>query len=198
MDQCSGFSMVERRAFWRMAVELQRQSGLSGTEFCRREQINAKTFLKWRQRLAACAAMESRGPMGPADGRPGDSGHRPNHHPPVSACGHGATVNPLFLPLRIESESMTYPTGHGSWADRAAGAADSDTAGRGCAVEIILRGQRRIMLRDDGRVPMCLAEVVRVLESVENAAVTSVAAGARVSTVPPAAAALAVGQGEVC
>ena len=46
--------------FWRLAVALQRGCGLSMAEFCRREGLVAKTFYKWRDRLAQRDAWHGR------------------------------------------------------------------------------------------------------------------------------------------
>ena len=42
---------AEKWEFWRVAVEMQRDSGLSVTEFCRREGLKASSFFAWRKRL---------------------------------------------------------------------------------------------------------------------------------------------------
>ncbi len=196
MDQCSGFSIVERRAFWRMAVELQRESGMTGAEFCRREQLHAKTFWKWRQRLALAAGGDGVGTGGTAEAVGANWGRRI-----APASGNADAVNPLFLPLQIQTESMEPPVGHGSGADRVPGVDGVDcggVVGCGYAVEIILRGQRRIMLRDDGRVPACLGEVVRILESVECSAVATVAAGSSAADVARVAGVMGVHRHKEC
>ena len=41
----------EKREFWRAAVELQRESGLSVVAFCEREGLKAPTFFAWRKKL---------------------------------------------------------------------------------------------------------------------------------------------------
>ena len=42
----------ERREFWRAAVELHMESGLSVHEFCQREGLGQASFYAWRKRLA--------------------------------------------------------------------------------------------------------------------------------------------------
>src|SRR6056297_817438 len=42
----------ERREFWRAAVELHAESGLSVHEFCQREGLGQASFYAWRKRLA--------------------------------------------------------------------------------------------------------------------------------------------------
>ena len=41
----------EKREFWRAAVDLQRESGLSVVAFCEREGLKAPTFFAWRKKL---------------------------------------------------------------------------------------------------------------------------------------------------
>lgn len=45
-------SRDEVRSFWRMAIELQQDSGLSIAEFCRREAVHPSSFYAWRRKLA--------------------------------------------------------------------------------------------------------------------------------------------------
>lgn len=40
-------------AFWRMAIELHADSGLSVAEFCRHENLHPASFYSWRRKLAA-------------------------------------------------------------------------------------------------------------------------------------------------
>jgi hypothetical protein len=41
----------ENRKFWQMAIEMQRESGLSIAEFCRREGLQAAMYYAWRRKL---------------------------------------------------------------------------------------------------------------------------------------------------
>jgi len=43
---------AERRAFWGLAVQTWRESGLSVAAFCRREGLSEPAFYAWRRRLA--------------------------------------------------------------------------------------------------------------------------------------------------
>ena len=42
----------ERRSYWRAAIELQQESGLSVRQFCRQEGLSEPSFYAWRRRLA--------------------------------------------------------------------------------------------------------------------------------------------------
>jgi transposase-like protein len=42
----------EKQSFWRMAIELQRESGLSVVKFCEREGLKPATLFAWRRKLA--------------------------------------------------------------------------------------------------------------------------------------------------
>jgi len=45
-------------ARWVKVIDEWRESGLSGAEFCRRHELRAKSFYKWRQRLEEEGAAE--------------------------------------------------------------------------------------------------------------------------------------------
>jgi hypothetical protein len=68
VDNGSGFQQPERSMGhhkrirrgaegWRGLFSRQSSSGLSVTEFCRRERINAGLFRRWRARLQDCGAQ---------------------------------------------------------------------------------------------------------------------------------------------
>ena len=60
MDQCGRkFTLAERQAYWRTALELWQSSSLSVAAFCRREKLCIKSFRLWRKRLAAQEAVGS-------------------------------------------------------------------------------------------------------------------------------------------
>lgn len=44
-------SREENRTFWRMAIEMQLESGFSIAEFCRREGLQQATYYAWRRKL---------------------------------------------------------------------------------------------------------------------------------------------------
>lgn len=41
----------ERRSFWRMALQMQRESGLPMSKFCEREGLSPPSFYAWRRKL---------------------------------------------------------------------------------------------------------------------------------------------------
>lgn len=41
----------ERRSYWQVAIELQRESGLAVREFCQQEGLSEPSFYAWRRRL---------------------------------------------------------------------------------------------------------------------------------------------------
>ena len=41
----------EKRSFWRMAIQMQRESELPIAEFCRREGLSPASFYSWRRKL---------------------------------------------------------------------------------------------------------------------------------------------------
>lgn len=45
----------ETRSFWRMAIQMQRESGLPVAEFCRREGLHPASFYAWRRRFEQAA-----------------------------------------------------------------------------------------------------------------------------------------------
>lgn len=51
MDQASKSKRAERREFWREAVRLWADSGLSVREFCNREGLAEHAFYSWRRKL---------------------------------------------------------------------------------------------------------------------------------------------------
>lgn len=158
MDQNNVLSSADRRAFWIAAVDLWRSSGLSMAEFCRREKLSDKTFWAWRKRVESQAAAEG-GSVALADGAP-------------------ASVRSLFQPLHIVREAV-------AGTSEACGLA-SPVERTPVNMEIVLSGQRRIVLHGDAFAPArrtasprdtVLAEVVRILESVALAADVPVASG---------------------
>ncbi|MGC8625876.1 MAG: IS66 family insertion sequence element accessory protein TnpA [Phycisphaerae bacterium] len=53
--QCTGkasYQLREGREFWALALELQRQSGLTMAAFCRREEHSDKAFGRWKRKLS--------------------------------------------------------------------------------------------------------------------------------------------------
>jgi len=49
-------SSDETRRFWQMAIELQHESGLSISEFCRREGLQPASYYAWRRKLNQVSA----------------------------------------------------------------------------------------------------------------------------------------------
>ena len=43
----------EKRAFWRMVVQMQEESGLSVRKFCEREGLGQASFFAWRRKFRA-------------------------------------------------------------------------------------------------------------------------------------------------
>jgi transposase-like protein len=50
-DHDRGADRQDRRAFWELAIDQQKSSGLSVRAFCRREGLNEASFYSWRRRL---------------------------------------------------------------------------------------------------------------------------------------------------
>ena len=46
-------SSEEKRAFWRMAVQMQKESGLSVRRFCEREGLGEASLFAWRRKFRA-------------------------------------------------------------------------------------------------------------------------------------------------
>ncbi len=46
-------SSEEKRAFWRMVVQMQEESGLSVRKFCEQEGLGQASFFGWRRKLRA-------------------------------------------------------------------------------------------------------------------------------------------------
>lgn len=59
----------EREEFWRLALELQRESGLTVREFCKREQLPEPGFYSWRKKLGACDGVGGNGRPASVSGR---------------------------------------------------------------------------------------------------------------------------------
>lgn len=57
-------SSDQKRAFWRMVIQLQGESGLPIREFCEREGVSQASFFAWRRKLEqGAAAAESHRPQ---------------------------------------------------------------------------------------------------------------------------------------
>ena len=56
---------AEKEAFWRLALEEHRGSGLTVRAFCRREGISEPSFYAWRRRIAKGDANSGRGALQP-------------------------------------------------------------------------------------------------------------------------------------
>lgn len=46
-------SSAEKRAFWRLVVQMQEESGLSVRKFCEREGLGQASFFGWRRKFRA-------------------------------------------------------------------------------------------------------------------------------------------------
>ena len=59
MAQCRS---EEKRSFWRMAIQMQRESGLKIVEFCKQEGLKPASFFAWRRKLdqESAAGVSSR------------------------------------------------------------------------------------------------------------------------------------------
>lgn len=44
-------SSEEKRAFWRMVIQMQEESGLSVRKFCEQEGVSQASFFAWRRKL---------------------------------------------------------------------------------------------------------------------------------------------------
>jgi transposase-like protein len=53
---------AERERYWRGVIKKQRASGLSVAEFCRRNDVAAALFYRWRRRLAELDAQQDARP----------------------------------------------------------------------------------------------------------------------------------------
>ena len=75
-------SSGENREFWELAVQMQRDSGLSIAKFCKREAIKQGTFHAWRRKLKLEGEARR------------DSGDHPED-------GEKATKSPRLVPVRL-------------------------------------------------------------------------------------------------
>ena len=89
------------REFWVLALELQRESGLTPAAFCRREGISNKAFWRWKRKLSQSRqpadAPVAFLPVTVTDGRPVRSSQAA-----VTGC-HGALQNFGSASMRTHS-----------------------------------------------------------------------------------------------
>ncbi len=90
------------REFWILALELQRESGLTPAAFCRREGISDKAFWRWKRKLSQSTQVADAPvvfvPVAVTDGRPVRSS------PPVGSGKSGRD-----LPARASVGSRAAP-----------------------------------------------------------------------------------------
>jgi len=96
-------SSEEKRAFWRMAVQMQEESGLSVRTFCEREGLGEASFFGWRRKFRAEGAEAAGG---------SEHGSEPVRLAPVKLVGERvpAAVEvacPSGLVLRVHDEAST-------------------------------------------------------------------------------------------
>lgn len=96
-------SSEEKRAFWRMAIQIQGESGLSVRKFCEQEGVGEASFFAWRRKFRS-EEMEKAD-----DGEKKDNSAR---LVPVKLLDEGGTsavevVSPGGLILRVDNDADT-------------------------------------------------------------------------------------------
>jgi transposase-like protein len=153
MSESSKSRRVETREFWKEAIRLCAESGLSVRAFCKREGLAEHTFYSWRHKLrpqspAPDVIQES---SATEDEAPTDSRRRrPRKAVANSASASTSAVN--FLPVRVVGDEGPRP--HAASVETAAGAAPIEIVGA-------LPWRVRILAGFD---PAALAAVLMVLE----------------------------------
>lgn len=173
MNQQDGLSNENRRAFWRQAVQLLQESGLTTAAFARREKLSPQTLSKWKIHFIGKDILP--GHQVP-DTSAGLAVREKAAHVMASSsvglapgCSVQATLDSVparesFSPIRIVPE-VSVANSNGTPPRRVRDSGDGlDNAS---TWQILVSGSRRIAI-GNGRVPACLAEVVRVLESMES------------------------------
>jgi hypothetical protein len=89
---------LELRELWRGRVDRQRQSGLTVSEFCRREGVSTATFYGWKRKL--------RGTSRPNANRLADRGRTRARGPAVGSMSR-ALSEPAFVQLPLSSTARS-------------------------------------------------------------------------------------------
>ena len=144
------FTIPERQAYWRMALELWQSSSLSVAAFCRREKLCSKSFRLWRKRLSSQVTAGT---------------------PRVRAASEALPAGAGFQRIGIVPDSAV---AYGSSAPAASGGLRGSVSESGCQLEIILSDRRRLVLHGDVFSPVrlrnvspdgtVLAHVIRIVE----------------------------------
>ena len=100
-------SSEEKRAFWRMVVQLQAESGLPIRKFCEREGIGQASFFAWRRKLRQ-EAGEAEG-RSPREKKQGEESPRLVPVRVLEGKGPAAVevVSPSGLILRVHDDAET-------------------------------------------------------------------------------------------
>lgn len=100
-------SSEEKRAFWRMVIQLQGESGLPIRKFCQREGVSQASFFAWRRKLRQ-EAGEAEG-RSPAKDRDGEESPRLARVRLLEGTGPAAVevVSPSGLILRVHDDAET-------------------------------------------------------------------------------------------
>ncbi len=173
MNQRDGLSNENRRAFWQQAVALLQESGLTTSAFARREKLSPQTLNKWKIHfLGKDVRPDQRVP----DSSTGLAVHENATGSGAASAGISAQgrcvgnslnsvlVQEPFSVIQVVPEASAVNS-DGNRSRRVGDSAEGlDSAS---AWQILVCGSRRIMIGNSG-VPACLAEVVRVLESMES------------------------------
>ncbi len=100
-------SSEEKRAFWRMVIQLQGESGLPIREFCAREGVSQASFFAWRRKLRQGAPAAERHP--PLEKNHAEDSPRLVPVRLLEAKGAAAVevVSPSGLVLRVHDDAGT-------------------------------------------------------------------------------------------
>jgi len=103
----------ERQEFWRLAIQLHQESGLSVREFCKREQLQEPSFYMWRCKLRSLEAANPKDGQGESSARRGQGDTVLGRKERIAASYRNAAVQGtsdstscVFVPVRMSSEGL--------------------------------------------------------------------------------------------
>ena len=155
MDSERRRSPAEARRFWELAVDLWSSSGLSVTDFCKREGLKESSFYGWQRRLRN-SRCPSETVAEPAIARPSlvqSAAEPPTQKPPRRRKRLRLSQNAgSLVPVRLVDDGTPTPTGVAS------------TLGPSSPIEIIFPRGTRIRV-EHGCPDALLRRVLAALES---------------------------------